>query len=70
MLDTLKNKAVSTTNFVKKHRVAIAVTTTSAVWFALQVRTASNFNEFLKEHDLFDEYYKMEDLEELAALKA
>jgi hypothetical protein len=70
MLDTVKTKAVATKNFVKKHRVAIAVAATSTVWFALQVRTASEFNEFLKEHDLFDEYYAEEDPAELEALKA
>jgi hypothetical protein len=58
-MSTLKNKVTSTKNFVSKHRVAIAVTLTAALAVKWQMNTAAQFNEFLKEHNLFDEYYAM-----------
>ena len=58
----LKETAVSTKNFVKKHRVAIAIVGTTAVWTTLHYRyNVKELNEFLKEHNLFDEYYTPED---------
>jgi hypothetical protein len=59
MFDKPKKVARSTQKFVSKHRVAIAVTLTAAVAVKLQMSTAKQFNEFLKEHNLFDEYYSM-----------
>lgn len=63
----VKNTLKSTKNFVLKHRVAVAVTLTSLVWLSLQRNVAKDFNQFLKDHDLFDEYYSLEDDVEPAA---
>lgn len=46
----LKEKAVATKEFVKNHRVAIAVVVTSACWITLQRRNAKMFDEFLVQH--------------------
>lgn len=48
-------------NFIARHKVAITVVATSTVWFAIQSRAAKQVNEFLKEHDLYDEFYTPED---------
>lgn len=55
----MKNKFASAKYFVSKHRVAIAVTLTAALALKWQFNTAKQFNDFLKEHDLFDTYYAM-----------
>lgn len=58
----MKKSLVTTKNFVKKHRVAIAVTATSVCWLYLMKKNAEQINEFLKEHDLFDKYYQMDEI--------
>lgn len=58
---TVKTASESTRKFVSKHRVAIAITATSVSWFALLRYNNRQLNDFLKEHDLFDEYYTPED---------
>lgn len=58
MLDTVKQKAVSTKKFVAKHKVAITVVTTSSFWLWWMMTVAKQHNDFLKEHDLYDEFYK------------
>lgn len=47
--------------FVSDHRVAIAIGVTATVFVALMVRNSTQLNAFLKEHDLFDVYYAIED---------
>lgn len=61
----MKKQIASTKNFVQNHRVAITFAATSAVWMAVMVRTAREFNNFLEEHDLLEEYYQEGMLEEL-----
>lgn len=56
---SVKNKVVSAKNFVKKHRVAIAVVTTTLVVGSLNVRNQKHYNEFLTEHGLLETYYDM-----------
>ena len=56
----MKNKLTSTKNFVKKHRVAIAVTGTAATCLYLNYRAMEMHNEFLKEHGLYDQFYTPE----------
>lgn len=52
------NKPVrSTVKFVKKHRVAIAVTLTAALAVKWQMNSQAHFAEFLKEHNLLEEFY-------------
>jgi hypothetical protein len=57
--------ATSTKNFVAKHKTALAVVATATVTLtaavALTVRNASITNEFLKKHDLYDEFYAMDE---------
>ena len=53
----MKKQIRSTKNFVSKHRVAIAVTVTAALAVKWQMNTVAGFNEFLKEHNLLDEFY-------------
>lgn len=57
----MKTKIARTKKFVSDHRVAIAVTVTLTACAALQMRNAKILNEFLKEHDLYDEYYYMDE---------
>lgn len=56
MFDKSKKAVKSTTNFVSKHRVAIAVTITAAVAVKWQMNTQSYTREFLEAHNLYDEY--------------
>lgn len=58
----MKKQIATAKNFVSKHRVAIAVTLTAVLAVKLQMRTAREFNEFLKEHNLFDEYYALNEV--------
>jgi hypothetical protein len=53
------NKIATAKKFVARHRVAIAVTATTIVLTAVHMRIVDDTNEFLKEHDLFDEFYAM-----------
>ncbi len=58
----MKNKLTSaknaTVNFARRHRTAITVVATATPLIVLQVKIAEKHNEFLKEHNLFDEYYE------------
>lgn len=56
-MKNIKQKAVSTKNFVQAHKVAIAVTVTSAFWIAVNRRAMKDHNEFLKEKGLYNEFY-------------
>jgi hypothetical protein len=59
MSNKLTRTVKSTTNFVSKHRVAIAVVATSSVWIYLGTKRAAEWNEFLKDHDLLEEFYAL-----------
>lgn len=61
-MNKLRTKAVSTKNFVSRHRVAIAVTATSIVWIYVNRSAMQQHNEFLKEKGLYEEFYTPEDL--------
>jgi len=50
-------KLASAKRFVSAHRVAIAVTATTAVCVALNQMALRSHNDFLKEKNLYDEYY-------------
>lgn len=58
----VKQSAASTRKFVSKHRVALTVGATTLVMLRLQMKTAAEWNAFLKEHDLFDVYYAMDEV--------
>lgn len=53
----MRNKIRSTMNFVYRHRVAIAVSGTVATCAYLHFKSIEELNEFLKEHELYTEYY-------------
>lgn len=59
----LANAVVSTRNFVVKHKTAIAVAATAATCIAVHVAVVKDYNEFLKEHNLFDKYFRMDELD-------
>lgn len=50
-------------NFVRRHKTAIAVTTTAALCLVLNRMALASHDEFLKEKGLYDEYYTPTDEE-------
>lgn len=54
---SIKSKAVATKKFVAAHKVAIAVTATSAFWIAVNRSSLEQFNVFLKENGLYEKFY-------------
>lgn len=58
----MKKQYVATKKFVLRHRVAIAIVGTTTVLMTLQFRNTKALNEFLKEHDLFDTYYALDEI--------
>lgn len=48
---------VATKNFVAKHKVAIAVTGTAVFCLYMNRLAFAQYNEFLKEHDLYEAFY-------------
>lgn len=59
VMNRIKQTAQSTTKFVSKHRVAIAVTITAAVAVKWQMNTAKQWNAFLEDHNLLEEFYAL-----------
>lgn len=57
----MKNKIRRTRKFISDHKVAFAVTGTSAFWIWMMVNRAGDWNAFLEEHNLLDAYYALED---------
>ncbi len=57
----MNKKLTSAKKFVTKHKIAIAVTGTAVICTALHINTVNHWNDFLKEHDLLDVYYALED---------
>lgn len=45
------------TKFVREHKTKLAVVATATVCLALNRAALKSHNDFLKEHDLYDEYY-------------
>jgi hypothetical protein len=50
-------------SFVRRHKVAIAVVTTSAFWIVMNRLALKQHNDFLKEKDLYMEFYTPEETE-------
>lgn len=65
-MNPVKKTALRTKKFVSDHRVSIAVTVTSAVWLAFIASRAKEWNEFLEEHGLTDQFYQPIDEEGFA----
>lgn len=55
----IKTSRVKT--FVNRHKVAITVVVTSTVWYGINRLALKQHEDFLREHDLLDEYYTPED---------
>jgi len=56
----MSEKLASAKKFVAKHKVALAVTTTAVICLALNRTALAQHNDFLKEHDLYEEFYNAE----------
>ena len=57
----MKKRIAFLVNFVRTHRVAFAVGLTATAFILLIMRNQRELNEFLKEHNLFDEFDAIED---------
>ena len=51
-------------NFIARHKVSLAVGATAVTAVVLHARIIKKHNDFLVEHDLYDEYYYSEDIDE------
>lgn len=58
-MNRIKRVASSTKKFVSDHRVGIAVILTTLVCVKLSNVALKEHNDFLKEHDLYDEFYAL-----------
>ena len=56
-----EKKIYAVRRFVRKHKVAVAIITTTALMLALNRRNINAYNDFLREHDLFDAYWNSEE---------
>jgi hypothetical protein len=59
-MNPVKKTVVSTKNFVARHKTAVAVTVTVLVLQAANRKAWNLADEFLKEHDLYNEFYHPE----------
>ena len=60
-MNKLKKAIASSKKFVSDHKVAIAITGTALTCLALNRLALRSHDNFLKEHDLYDEFYLPED---------
>jgi hypothetical protein len=60
-MNAVKKTAVSTKNFVVRHKTVVAVAVTATVLTAINHKALDQHNEFLKEHDLYDAFHTPED---------
>jgi len=60
-MNKLKKATASTKKFVADHKVAIAVTATAVTCLAINRMALKTHNEFLKEHDLYDTFYDIDE---------
>ena len=57
MNEHIENAVASTKDFVSRHKTKLAVIATATICLALNRAALSQHNDFLKEHDLYDEFY-------------
>lgn len=57
----MNKKLASAKEFVVKHKVAIAVTATTVVCYKLHMAIINQHNNFLKDHGLFEAFYRPEE---------
>lgn len=60
-MNQLKKAVATSKKFVADHKVAIAVTATAVTCLAINRLALKQHNEFLKEHDLYDSYYALDE---------
>jgi hypothetical protein len=65
-METIKKAVDSTKKFVYKHRVAIAVTLTTAICLKLNQVALADHDDFLRDNDLYEKFYTPSD-EEMSA---
>jgi len=58
----MKNKIISVKNHFDRNRFKYGVATGLSAGLWLVQRNAAITNEFLQEHDLFDEFYVMDEV--------
>jgi hypothetical protein len=58
-MNPVKKTAVATKNFVVRHKTTVAVATTVAVMTVINKKALNQHDEFLKDHDLYDEFYNL-----------
>lgn len=58
-MSTIKDKALAPVNFVRRHRVAIAVVATTVVCYKAHVNVVKSTNEFLESKGLLEEFYAL-----------
>lgn len=64
MEDTvIEIKKTPVRDFVERHKVAIAVTATATACLVLNRIALRQHDEFLRDHDLYDEFYTPEENE-------
>lgn len=54
----IKDTALKPVRFVQRHRVAIAIFATAYVCGTVMNRALDQHDAFLREHDLYDEFYE------------
>lgn len=60
MNDLAKKAVARTKKFVADHKTALTVAATTAVCFAVHRVAINQHDDFLKEHDLYEEFYTPE----------
>lgn len=58
-MNTIKKVAKSTKEFVGAHKTGLAFIAGGAIAIAVTKPALKSHDNFLKDHDLFDEYYKI-----------
>lgn len=57
MNEKIAQAKASVKEFVVKHKTTLAVAATATICLAANRAALKTHNDFLKEHDLYDEYY-------------
>lgn len=60
-MNIVKKTISKTKVFVQEHKVAVAVSVTSLVWYKLNRRAFSQYDNFLKEKGLYEEFWTPEE---------
>jgi hypothetical protein len=60
-MNKVQQTAAAAKKFVVRHKTAVAVVATASVCVALNRVALQQHNDFLKEHDLYDEFYASEE---------